>query len=215
MGCGGGTTGTSPSDQLRFSGYAEKADGSRAGLLTMRVRSSYNDSVAVDSGTDQRGQFEMFLPDGERSLVVDVSGIGEASVKRSQSGSGSIMAVLKVTEQGELVTRNLSEIQIDTGSLCASLAVTGSSIEIIGDNSEVSCPVTFTISSEQLEVTSFFGEVVGVCSGEVVVLDRAQASSVGLLTLQLDGITQRGCSEVNIQVTSAQAPSLVGVFTVR
>jgi hypothetical protein len=213
-GCGGGTTGTSPSEGLRFNGFAEGADGTRAGALTMSVRSASSDEVLVDSGTDTRGEFDMELPAGEEALIVDVTGVGEAFVNRSQRGAGAITAKLKVNSAGALEASELFESQIDNTLLCEGVALNGDTVEITQAAIDDGCSVKISLASLELELDSFITRFLGKCEGDDVVLNQAKPDSAGAVTVSLDGARGRECSDLRIVITSNTAPGLVSVFPV-
>jgi hypothetical protein len=123
--CGGGTTGTSSTDSLKFSGYAETANGQRASDLSMSVQSAATDQTLVDSGTDRRGDFSMALPSDESGFLVIVDGVGEATIVRNQSGAGTMTSKLAATSNGALMVKDLFETQIDPISLCSGLTADG------------------------------------------------------------------------------------------
>jgi hypothetical protein len=51
----------------------------------MTVSSTSSDPVVIDSGTDARGEFAMDLPQSEDTFVVDVAGVGSATLERNQN----------------------------------------------------------------------------------------------------------------------------------
>ena len=112
--CGGGTTGTSSSDSVRFAGYAEGADGLRAANLSMSVASTATNENLADSGTNDAGDFSMELPAEVESFVVDVKGIGATTVSRQQRGVGTMTSTPAVSSTGALVAEDFFEVQVPT-----------------------------------------------------------------------------------------------------
>jgi hypothetical protein len=212
IGCGGGTTGTSPTDSLKFSGFAEQADGTRAGSLTMSVRSTSTDETLVDSGTNEEGRFDMELPSEESSFTVDVSGVGSARVNRNQNGAGAMSAKLSVTSQGALSIAEFFENQVI--SACPSISVRGTKLIISGEVGKESCPIEVITASSELFVQNFTARVLATCAGAATVVSSASASPTGAMTLDLNEAFSKGCVDISVVVTTPDAVGLESVFTV-
>lgn len=212
--CGGGTTGTSSTDSLKFSGYAETANGQRASDLSMSVQSAATDQTLVDSGTDRRGDFSMALPSDESGFLVIVDGVGEATIVRNQSGAGTMTSKLAATSNGALMVKDLFETQIDPISLCSGLTADGDGVVVSGDVPSGSCPVTFRISSEQLPSNSFRGYVVGTCDGVRKTILTGLSSREGELTLDLAAAFTQGCVDIQMLISSTNASDLTATFFV-
>jgi hypothetical protein len=213
--CGGGTTGTSSSDSLLFSGYAEGADGVRVARLSMSVSSASTNENLVDSGTNDIGDFSMQLPSDEGEFVVNVEGVGATSIARQQRGSGTMASKLEVLDSGALRTQNLFEAQVITAILCENLSANGDTLTVSGNVGSAPCEASFAIASTDMPVTSFRGEIEGVCGGSRGTVASASASARGIITLNLNAAFSRECSDVTIRVSSSEAPDLVSVFSVK
>lgn len=216
-GCGGGTTGTSPTGELKFSGVAEDADGSRAGRLTMTVRSGENDEALVDSGTNANGEFAMDLPGSEEQLVVQVDGVGSTSIARQQRGNGTMSAKLAVTREGALTSRDLSEAQVDSSTLCSNLEVSGNSIKVVGPVGSKECLVDIVIASQELTLGSFTATLRGVCGGvgPKAAIVASRAGDDGRVRLDLNQGFSAGCTGLEVVVQSSQALELASAFVVQ
>jgi hypothetical protein len=214
VGCGGGTTGTSPTDSLKFSGYAEQSDGTRAESLTMTVRAGSTDEPLVNSGTDTQGNFQMDLPGTEEAFVVDVDGIGSASVTRDQSGDGAMTAKLSVTSKGSLEVSSFFESQVMEATLCEGLSIRGTTLVISGKIEQGACPLTIAVASEQLAVTRFEGQLLATCNGSFTTVAQSMASPDGRIDLDLNAALSRDCNDLSIVVSTPQAPDLKNVFQV-
>jgi hypothetical protein len=214
-GCGGGTTGTSSIGELKFSGVAEDADGTRAGELTMTVRSGGSDEALVDSGTNKNGEFAMDLPASEERIVVEVDGVGSTSIARQQRGDGTMSAKLAVTKEGTLTSRQFSESQVDRSTLCARLEVSGNIIRVVGPVGTEPCIVDIIVASEELSLESFTGTVRGVCSGTRTVVQESRAEGDGRLRLDLNRAFLEGCEGLEVVVRSSQTPELASIFVVQ
>jgi hypothetical protein len=216
-GCGGGTTGTSPTGELKFSGIAEGADGSRAGQLTMTVRSGDNDEALVDSGTNPNGEFAMDLPGSEDQLIVEVDGVGSTAIARQQRGNGTMSAKLAVTREGALTSRDLSEAQVDSSTLCSNLEVSGNAIQVVGPVGSGECLVDIVIASQELALGSFTATLRGVCGGvgPKAAISESRAGNEGRLRLDLSQAFSAGCTGLEVVVQSSQALELASVFVVQ
>lgn len=212
--CGGGTTGTSPTDSVKFAGFAEQANGSRASFLSMTVSSGTSGAPLKDSGTNAQGDFAMVLPAQESSLVVDVVGIGSTTVQRQQQGPGTLSAKLSATEQG-VESRLQFEAQLTEQGLCSNLSVSGDELIIVGETDQVPCPVTVSVASRDLPLNTFEGEVVGTCSGTVSTLNAAQSNANGEITLDMSAAINGGCGDIQIVISHPLASGLESTFNVR
>jgi hypothetical protein len=212
--CGGGTTGTSPTDSVKFAGFAEQANGSRAPFLSMTVSSATSGEPIKESGTDAQGDFAMILPAQESSLVVDVVGVGSTQVQRQQQGSGTLSAKLSATEQG-LESRIQFEAQLTEQGLCSDLSISGDELIISGDSANAPCPVTISVASQDLSLTGFEGDVVGTCVGTLSTLTSERAASDGTITLDMSAAIKSGCNELRIVISHPLADGLESTFTVR
>ena len=213
--CGGGTTGTSSTDSVKFAGYAQTANGERAPGLSMSVQSATTNQTLVNSGTDDRGDFSMTLPSDEDAFVVDVTGVGTTTIARTQRGAGTMASTLAVTTSGSLVATDFFEAQIDTSSLCGSLTANGDTLIVSGDVGTGPCPVTVTIASQQLSLDSFRSNVEGVCDGTPQLITSARSSSAGTVTVDLGEAFAQECDDVRVIISSVNAVGLTSVFSVQ
>jgi len=213
--CGGGTTGTSPTGELKFSGVAEKADGARAGMLNMTVRSGSSDEALADSGTNSQGEFLMQLPASEEMFVIEVAGVGSTSIARMQRGEGSMSAKLAAMKDGTLVAAQLSESQIDSSTLCESLAVEEGGLRVDGALGQGACLVDIVVESQELAVASFYGTVLAKCNGARDLIQQSRADATGRVRFDLSSALSSGCQQLELVVASSQAPELSGVFVVK
>jgi hypothetical protein len=212
--CGGGTTGTSSSDSVRFAGYAEGADGLRAANLSMSVVSTATSKTLAESGTNDTGDFSMELPAGVESFVVDVTGVGTTTISRQQRGEGTMTSKLSVASTGALVAEDLFEVQVLTSLLCGSLTLSENTLVVSGGVGEAPCEVRLKVASRALPLTSFRGNVEATCDASRVVVSTANASAQGGMTLDLNAAFSLGCSDIKVAVGSLQAPDLQSIFPV-
>jgi hypothetical protein len=212
--CGGGTTGTSSTDSVKFAGYAEQPNGGRAPFLSMTVSSGISGEDLESSGTNADGDFAMALPSSESSLVVDVVGVGSTTMRRQQEGPGTLSAKLSDTGDG-LVSGLQFEAQVTEENLCPILSVSGDELVVIGDDAQIPCLATIAIASQELTLRNFEGSVVARCSGAITTLTTARSSADGKLTLDLSEAINRECDEIRIVLTNPQAPGLESIFYVK
>ena len=217
--CGGGTTGTSPTDSLKFSGFAADANNQRLAGLSMTVRSGTSERDLEQSGTDTQGDFSMRLPDSESSLIVDVTGVGAVAVTRQLSGPGTISTKLATTQDSTLEARDLFEARVNEDSLCEQLALgSGDQILITSRDLNEPCPVTIDIASRELAGGDFKVTLSGVCGGALQSLTTASPTSgdgaIFSATLNVEPAITSGCQELKISVTHPGNNGLNAVFLV-
>jgi hypothetical protein len=217
--CGGGTTGTSPTDSLKFSGFAADANNQRLAGLSMTVRSGTSERDLEQSGTDTSGDFSMRLPDSESSLIVDVTGIGAVTVKRQLSGPGTISTKLATTRDNTLEARDLFEARVNEGSLCEQLALaSGDQILVTSSDLDKPCPVTIDIASRELSGADFKVTLSGVCGGALKNLATVSATNndgvISSATVDIEPAVTAGCKELEISVTHPRNKDLNAVFLV-
>ena len=201
--CGGGTTGTSSTDSVKFAGYAEQANGGRAPFLSMTVSSGTSGEDLKDSGTNAQGD-----------LVVDVVGLGSTTLRRQQEGPGTLSAKLSATDEG-LQSGLQFEAQLSEQNLCPNLAVSGDELIVIGDDGQVPCLATIAIASQELTLRDFEGSVVARCAGALNTGTPVRSSSDGKLTVDLSAALNGGCDEIRIVISHPQAPGLESIFYVK
>lgn len=212
--CGGGTTGTSSTDSVKFAGYAEQTNGDRAPFLSMTVSSGTSGEDLRNSGTNADGDFDMVLPASESSLVIDVVGVGTTTMRRLQQGPGTLSTKLAATGEG-IQSELQFEAQVSEQNLCSSLSASGDELLVVGDDNQVPCPVTIAIASQELTLRDFEGSVVARCAGANDTLASGRANADGKITLDLSAALTGGCSEIRIVVSHPRAPGLESVFYVK
>ena len=211
VGCGGGTTGTSSTEELRVKGYAEAASGERLGDVPMVVRSGSGDQELLVSQTDQKGDFDMSLPGEEDSIVIEVGGQDSPEVRRNFSGSSVLSTVLAVDTAGALSTSGIFEVQIDAASLCDSLTAKGNTLYIIQEPVGQSCPISLSTHSD-LQSNPLRGEIIARCDGEQQTFATALTNQAGELRLDVPWSQVTGCDSIEVVVfPSAQRSRTVSI----
>lgn len=214
VGCGGGTTGTSPTESLKFSGVAVQSNQRIAPALSMSVRSSRTDEVLVTSGTNKQGLFSMTLPADEESFVITVDRVGSAVVSRNTRGEAVATARLAVTRDDTLAAERLSEAQVDKTTLCSSLVVSSDRLIQQSEVSDTPCQVTIKVTAPEVAIESLRGSVTGVCDGQQIELAQSSLSPMGEVTFDLQQAFARGCSALRISIQDPQNPDLSQIFRV-
>jgi hypothetical protein len=110
LGCGGGTTGTSSTGELKLIGEAIGANNRPAANKDMIVYSGGDLSQELGtSATDANGRFEMVLPGSESAVSVAVEGGSRLNIRRKFSGSSIVSALLvDETYRGQSGIDNIS-----------------------------------------------------------------------------------------------------------
>jgi hypothetical protein len=178
----------------------------------MSVASTATNENLVDSGTNDAGDFSMELPAEEESFVVDVDGVGATTISRQQRGVGTMASKLSITNSGALVAEDVFEVQVVGSTLCKSLSLSGSNLVVSGDVGQAPCEVTFAVASNELPLTSFSGRVEATCAGSRSFVTSANSSTEGQITLDLNAAFRRGCSDIQMVVSSRLAPELQSTF---
>ena len=212
VGCGGGTTGTSSTDELRVKGYAEAASGERLGDVPMVVRSGVGDQELLASQTDQKGDFDMSLPGEEDSIVIEVGGKDSPEVRRNFSGSSVMSTVLAVDTAGAPSASETFEVQIDAASLCDSLISKGNTLYIIQEPVGQSCSISLATYSDQESLTPLRGEFIARCDGQPQTFATSLANQAGEIRLDVPWSRVTGCESIEIVVfPSAQRSRTVSI----
>ncbi len=211
IGCGGGTTGTSSTEELRVKGYAEAASGERLGNVPMVVRSGSGNQELLVSQTDQKGDFDMSLPGEEDSIVIEVGGKDSPEVRRNFSGSSVLSTVLAIDTAGAPSTSGTFEVQINAASLCDSLIAKGNTLYIIQEPVGQSCPISLSTHSD-LQSNPLRGEIIARCDGEPQTFATALTNQAGELLLDVPWSQVTGCDSIEVVVfPSAQRSRTVSI----
>ncbi len=210
-GCGGGTTGTSSTGELKLLGTGQTASGSPLTDAPMTVYSAQTDDELLASETDERGSFEMSLPATEQALVVEVAGKKTTPLVRSYSGSSVLSTTLLQESSGNIRFSTVVEARIDTASLCSSLKADNNSLIIVKQVEGESCEISLDASSQGDSELLISGEVRSVCGGQEQVTDSNSANSGESLRLTIDLSDTNAClpKEVVIFTDSDDVPPIL------
>lgn len=209
-GCGGGTTGTSSTGELKLLGTSQTASGAPITDAPMTVYSAQSDDELLASQTDERGAFEMSLPASEEALVVEVAGKKTTPLVRSYSGSSVLSTNLLQEASGNIRFSSVVEVRIDTDSLCSALNADGNSLIIVKQSQGARCELSLDTSSQGNHALRISGEVRSMCSGEERVTDSNTAHSDGSIRLAVDLSNTSACSprEIVIFTDSDDVPPI-------
>ena len=200
-GCGGGTTGTSSTGELKFAGYIQDSTGERIVFTPMLVRSGVSETPLLTAATNSEGSFDMSLPGSEAGLVVEIEEKRSAILSRSYIGSSQLSTVITKSPAGELTFSGSFEGRIDPDALCGSFAVEGNSLF---QQSELDspCPIRVVVTSSDYPLTSFRGVLEARCGSEIVTVASSAGDSQGVMVLDLAPALGEGCSPRRLLLSS-------------
>lgn len=205
-GCGGGTTGTSSTGELRFAGYVKQSSGERVSFTPMVVRSGTDDEELLTASTDEQGDFEMSLPPAEIAVAIEIGGKRTPPITRSLVGSSVLSTVVTQGPEGDLETSGSFEVRIATDSLCASLRSEDNDLLIQGDISPP-CLVNFDTISSEYPLSTFNATLEGTCGSETSVIVSSSANPGGEISIDVSEASLRGCVPSRISLSSSQDSS--------
>jgi hypothetical protein len=214
VGCGGGTSGTSSTGELKLAGSAKDSSGAPLGNTPMLVRSASDDQELLSSETDARGDFGMLLPGDQSSVLVQIDGKQSQPITRAFTGSSVVSTILERADSGDLTTPGGFEVQIDPESLCSSVGTENNELFIQGDLTP-SCLVKLMLSSSDYPLSTFSGVLRSRCRGGRVATATSSPDSQSVISVDLWSAAEQGCSPYEIQVGSSQDPSRVVVIPIR
>lgn len=204
-GCGGGTTGTSSTNELKLAGYAQSASGERLSALPMTVRSANDQSELIVSKTDNTGSFTMELPGSESSVLVEIEGKRSSPIARRFKGSSIVSTVLTLSSTGDILSEGSFEAQVDGDSLCQALEIEGNQLYVKGQPSGP-CEVRAQIASSAYPLSTFSATFEGTCNGESLVLSTTPVDGSGRVSIDVSDGINRGCKSLRIAFASRSDP---------
>ena len=215
-GCGGGTTGTSGTSELRLLGSAFREDGSPLAEEPMDVIDEATQLQLLASGTDKRGNFEMVLPRPELGVVVEIAGARTLPITSSLGGSVTTSTSLSQNDGGGIAVLGAISASPRLLTKCTSFSVKGNSIQFFGQNPVEPCTLLVGVESTSP------GSQVAVslrarCAGELRTFAQDTVQGIkGLATLDLSLIDYRSCVEPRVEVIdgSGRLTSIVFEFSV-
>lgn len=209
--CGGGTTGTSPTDSFKLIGITENSENNALPTTSMLVVSGTNDTVLVDSQTDSSGNFSMELPGDESSLIVDVQGTRSTPLTRSLLGSSIVSTKLSQDSAGALSFDETFEVQIDSSRLCEALEADRNQISWAGPAIPESCPVTFNVRTTGGDSSSIQATLRANCE---VSIASTNADSTGTVSIDIAPALAARCGTIEITVSWVDSSLQGAVFPV-
>lgn len=220
LGCGGGTTGTSSTGELKLIGEARGPNDRPAAYRNMIVYSGGDlsqEELAV-SATDSNGRFDMSLPGSESSVSVAVEGGARLNIRRKFSGSSVVSTLLVDTtdinksainrdicvdgsdgcayssDQNKLFFLRYSyEVYIDPNDICARLGTENNSVLVREVLADTPCEVVIAAYSEQIPSSRFIAKLLGKCNGNERTLLEVAASSDGEMRVDLSQLVRERC----------------------
>lgn len=212
-GCGGGTTGTSPTGAFQLVGVARSTAGTPLSDTDMTV-SSANDSAPIGAArTDEQGRFGMALPATTTSLTVTINKKSSSLVPRSLSGSAILSTELVETSTDSVILRQPFEVQVNESTLCSALRLDGNILYRHGEvPPDDSCIVPFTLASSTLSPSRFRATISDGCG--VTRQTTVRADGAGALAINVAPFVIRGCESFSIVVSHDDADQPGARFSV-
>jgi len=201
-GCGGGTTGTSPTGSFELVGLVRSSSGAPIGDAEMTVQSSGDTQQIVLARTDSEGTFSMELSPAVTSLTATVGDKTSSEIARTLPGSSILSTELVEGNAGLYVDRNSFEVQVNESALCSALRLDGNTIYRQEElSSDSSCIIPFLIASKTLSTSRFRATIADGC--EVTDKNRitVRPDKEGNLSLDVGPLLSSGCSSFSIVVS--------------
>lgn len=200
-GCGGGTTGTSGTSELRLLGSVSEEDGSPVRDEPMNVIDEATQLELLASGTDKNGNFRMVLPRPALGVVVEIAGARTLPITTSLAGSVAISTSLLKKEQGELNVVGAVSASPRLLTKCTSFSVKGSSIQFTGQQTPESCTLLVGVESQSLR-SQVKISLRARCNGELRTFAEDTVLGVkGLGRVDLSLVDLSTCVEARVEVT--------------
>ena len=201
-GCGGGTTGTSPTGSFELVGLVRSSTGAPVGDTEMIVQSSGDSEEIVTARTDSEGLFSMELSPTVASLTATVGDKTSSEIVRTLPGSSILSTELVESNSGLFVDRHSFEVQVNESALCSALRLDGNTLYRQEElSSSSSCIIPFVFASKTLSTAGFRATIVDGCG----VADKNQITvrpdKNGSLSLDVSSLFASGCSAFSIVVT--------------
>jgi hypothetical protein len=213
-GCGGGTTGTSSTDEFKFAGVAKSASGQPLSSTAMTVRSAGDDAELLQSATDSSGQFAMDLPASESSVVVAVGEARSAPLVRSFNGASVLSTEMVSTSAGDLEFQGTFEVQIDSANLCSALTAFGNQLYQQAPLSAGECVAAFSISSGESSAKNFSAAISGDCQASNVGNPLTDPQKGAQILIDLAPYLQAGCSRFEVVISHRASTERAASFAV-
>lgn len=200
-GCGGGTTGTSSTGELKLAGYIQDASGARITFEPMLVRSGATDTPLLGASTDAQGDFIMSLPGNESSVKIEIAGNSSSPLARNYLGSSLLSTIVTRDLQGEIQLSGSFELRIDPDTLCSSYALEDNALLQKGEI-VTPCFVRTLVSSSDYPTSSFKAVLDARCGSEIVTVSTSVADSEGAIDVDLAAAASEGCAPNRLVISS-------------
>jgi hypothetical protein len=211
VGCGGGTTGTSPIDGFHMVGTARSTIGAPLPNTDMAVRSGSDSAPVVVARTDQQGSFLMRLPSTVSTLSVSVGNQQSPPFTRSLIGPSILSTELQAAPNGTVTLVNSYEVQVDAATLCTALRPEGN--DLIRDREltpNAPCIVPFIVNSTQitaspLPIGQYRATITGTtpesCTATALGSQPARADADGKIRVDVAPVIDAGCRSFSVVVS--------------
>jgi hypothetical protein len=214
-GCGGGgTTGTSQTSELSFTGAISDYTGAPQGDVAMQVTSFTSGEVLIRTSSTPRGGFEMTLPGSESAVVVEMGSAKTPPIKKQLEGSSAVSAKLTLRTEGAISVDKSVEAQVVSTNLCSAFITEANQIVQVSNLVENPCTIQIHAVSATTPTNQIIGSVYASCRSVLERVAIGAADSNGNFTVNVAPIINRGCSLINVTLTSTQFPGGAIVFPV-
>jgi hypothetical protein len=204
LGCGGGTTGTSPTGGAVFSGVVLRSSGALIPQASMEVTDGASSSPIATSDTSSTGTFKMVLPSSIQSFAVSVEGAAPGTVRRSFGGASHLAGRIVVDDRQTVNVGETLEAKLDERSECEDLSIDGNEILILRELGDRTCSLGVFVKSSQ-PGARIVGEATGFCPDRRVVAVDGRPTGPGSLAFDLGQIAKLGCVPSRISLSTVGA----------
>ncbi len=242
--CGGGTTGTSSTGELKMQGRAEKISGQPLSQAELVVFSTTSDKPLIASNTDLQGRFNLLLPGSEVGVTLELEGerldpfirkykdssvLTTVIVKQSKPNANSdknskprlpSRRVFGENGSPKLPSRRFFNVQytfelhINTDTLCTALSTRDNQIFIDKPIELSECKIEIEAFSDELENESFYAQLIGICDENTMPISLSRATSAGVMTIDISEAYNRQCKSLRISAYSVRASDTRVVFPI-
>ena len=200
--CGGGTTGTSPSGDLRLQGSVFTSSGAAVARTAMSVLPDNNSALAVNATTDQQGAFDMSLDGDVSRFSIEITDHTSPSFTRAYQEASIVSALVIQENSGQISLPSVVEAQVDNNRLCSQITSEDNTIFISGDVLDSSCVIPLNINFTQSTKIQYQVMVEGVCNQKETIFSQLPVTQSGLWEVQLPKSIQPNCAITSLAIES-------------
>jgi hypothetical protein len=200
--CGGGTTGTSPTGDLRLQGSVFTSSGAAVARTAMSVLPDDNSALAVTATTDQEGAFDMSLDGDVSRFSIEITDHASPSFTRAYQEASIVSALVIQENSGQISLPSVVEAQVDNNRLCSQITSEDNTIFISGDVLDSSCVIPLNINFTQSTKIQYQVMVEGVCNQKETIFSQLPVTQSGLWEVQLPKSLEPNCAITSLSIES-------------